>query len=126
MAMFMGHWTLRGFGLWALEEKASGAFVGYCGHFEPEGWPEHELGWSLVRDRQGRGYATEAARRAREHAYGDLGWTTLVSFIDPENHPSAKVAERLGAWREGQFELRGKTVDVWRHPGPADVTIHTT
>jgi len=125
MAMFMGHWALRGFGFWALEEKASGAFAGYCGLFEPEGWPARELGWSLVRASRGRGYATEAAGRAREPAYRDLGWTTLVSFINPDNHPSIRIAEQLGARREGPIELRGKMTVLWRHPGPADLSKDT-
>jgi RimJ/RimL family protein N-acetyltransferase len=125
MVMFIGHWTLRRFGFWALEEKASGTFAGYCGLFEPEGWPEPELGWSLLRTSRGRGLATEAARRARDYAYHDLGWTTLISFINPHNHPSIRVAERLGARREGPFELRGKMTDLWRHPGPADLSKTT-
>ena len=79
MAMMLGHWALRGYGLWAVEEKESGAFSGCVGLWRPEGWPELEAGWWLVRAKQGRGYATEAARRARAHAYDVLGARTLVS-----------------------------------------------
>ena len=71
----LGHWALRGYGHWAIEEKAGGRFVGYSGLWNPEGWPEPEVMWGLMADAHGRGYATEAARRAREFAYRKLGWT---------------------------------------------------
>lgn len=116
VAMLIGHWTLRGFGNWVLEEKASGKFAGYGGLWYPEGWPDHELMWGLLPAFRGRGYATEAAARARTYAYGDLGWTTIVSYIAPTNLPSRAVAERLGATRERSIELRGAVADVWRHP----------
>ncbi|WP_372426224.1 GNAT family N-acetyltransferase [Salinarimonas chemoclinalis] len=118
MASYAGHWQLRGYGFWALEEKASGEFVGYCGLWFPEGWPEPEVGWGLMPAFRGRGHVGEAALRARAYAYGTLGWTTLISSIDPDNHASARVAQRLGAWRDGTFDLRGEVMDVWRHPGP--------
>lgn len=116
VAMLIGHWTLRGFGNWVLEEKASGAFVGYGGLWYPEGWRDRELMWGLLPAFRGRGYATEAAGRARAYAYAELGWTTIVSYIAPTNLPSRAVAERLGATREGSIELRGAVADVWRHP----------
>lgn len=116
IATLIGHWTLRGFGNWAIEDKRSGAFVGYGGLWYPEGWPEPELMWGLVPAFRGLGYATEAASRARAYAYGELGWPTIVSYIAPENAPSRAVAARLGARPDGKFELRGAVVDVWRHP----------
>ncbi|MGJ3263778.1 MAG: GNAT family N-acetyltransferase [Salinarimonas sp.] len=118
MASYAGHWQLRGYGFWALEETASGSFVGYCGLWFPEGWPEPEIGWGLMPAFRGRGYVIEAARRVRDHAYRDLGWTTLISSIDPDNHASARVAQRLGARRDGTFDLRGEVMGIWRHPGP--------
>ena len=116
MAAYAGHWLLRGYGLWALEEKASGAFVGYSGLWFPEGWPELELGWSLVKSAWGKGYATEAARRARRYAYDELGAKTLISFIDKENFASRAVADRLAASYENVFLLRGAEVALYRHP----------
>ena len=89
MATYLGHWALRGYGNWAIEEKASGALVGYSGLWNPEGWPEPEMMWGLAADAHGRGYATEAARRARAFAYRDLGWTTLI-----ELHRSAQRCPR--------------------------------
>lgn len=118
MAMFVGHWTLRGFGNWVIEEKASGRQAGYTGLWHPFGWPEREIIWIVFEDFRGRGYAIEAARSAREHAYRRHGWPTAVSYISPDNHPSANVAKRLGARRETQITLRGHATDVWRHPPP--------
>src|SRR6186713_3440761 len=61
IAIQIGHWALRGYGSWVLEEKTSGDWVGYSGLWRPEGWPEPEVMWGLAADAQGRGYATEAA-----------------------------------------------------------------
>jgi RimJ/RimL family protein N-acetyltransferase len=118
MAMYVGHWVLRGYGLWALEEKASGRLAGYCGPWNPEGWPEPEIGWGLLKAFHGRGYATEAAQRARDFAYRELGWPTAVSYIAAENAASQRVAARLGAAFERAGELQKKPVGLYRHPPP--------
>jgi RimJ/RimL family protein N-acetyltransferase len=118
MAARAGHWSLRGYGPWALEEKASGQWVGHCGLWSPHGWPEPELIWGLAPGARGSGYATEAARRARDFAYQDLGWTTLVSCIVPENVASQRVARRMDATLERTIELRGHPSGLYRHPGP--------
>jgi RimJ/RimL family protein N-acetyltransferase len=113
MAMILGHWQLRGFGLWAVEERASGDLVGRIGFFQPEGWPGFELGWMLRRASWGKGYATEGARRALGHAFGELGRTHLISLIRPANQPSIRVAERLGQRLEGRTELFGRDALVY-------------
>jgi len=118
IAMYLGHWVLRGYGHWAIEEKASRRFVGYTGLWNPDGWPEPEVIWGLMAEVHGRGYATEAARRVREHAYRELGWRTAVSYIAPENAPSQRVAQRLGTILEGEIKLGTRTVGIHRHPGP--------
>ena len=105
MASVIGHWTLRGFGYWAVEAKDTGKFVGCVGLWFPEGWPELELGYWLTRDMQGKGYATEAALASRAFAYDVVGAKTLVSYIHPDNEPSKRVAERLGARFERVIEL---------------------
>jgi RimJ/RimL family protein N-acetyltransferase len=119
MAAFAGHWALRGYGIWALQLRDNDAFVGYCGSWSPHGWPEREIAWGLVKAHQGRGYVTEAARRARLYAYDTLGWSTVVSCIAQENAASIRVAERLGATFERAVENRGWTVGVYRHPAPS-------
>lgn len=116
LSSMAGHWSLRGHGLWAVEAKDDSRLVGWCGLLSPEGWPEPEIGWSLFAGEHGRGYATEAALRARDYAYRDLGWTTLMSLVHPDNRPSIRVAERLGARFEKSFVIRGTEVGIYRHP----------
>ncbi|MCW9042605.1 MAG: GNAT family N-acetyltransferase [Pseudopelagicola sp.] len=118
-AMEIGHWTLKGFGRWGVEVTETGAFAGIIGIFGPEGYPEPELGWDLMEGFDGKGYATEAARAARDWAYSEGGMTTLISLIAPDNTASRKVAERLGATKDGMFDhsLVGLT-EIWRHPSP--------
>lgn len=116
LALVIGHWTLRGFGLWAVEEKATGAFVGRVGCFEPDGWPQFELGYVLARPAWGRGYATESARCALGYAHDVLARKRVVSFIQPRNLASIRVAERLGGTREGEVALGGRIVHVYAYP----------
>ena len=108
MSAYIGHWQLRGFGFFVLEEKSSGAFVGYCGPWRPESWPENEIGYAILKDQQGKGYVTEAVIRSLQYAYQYLGWTTAISFIDAENSASQVVAERLGAVKDGEGLIFGQ------------------
>ncbi|HZW31265.1 MAG TPA: GNAT family N-acetyltransferase [Isosphaeraceae bacterium] len=113
MAMVLGHWQLRGFGLWALEERASGLLVGRAGCWLPEGWPGFEVGWALRRECWGRGYATEAARAAVHHAFTALGQTRVISLIRPDNARSIAVAARLGMTDCGKTDLNGNTTLIY-------------
>ena len=113
MAMILGHWRLRGYGMWAAEEAATGRLAGRIGFFNPEGWPGFELGWTLGREFWGRGYATEGARRALEYGFGELGRDRVISLIRPGNVASVRVAERLGERPEGSVELLGSPALVY-------------
>jgi len=113
IAMILGHWSLRGYGLWAVEERATGSLVGRIGLFEPEGWPGFELGWMLRRASWGKGYAIEGARRALAHAFTEMGRDHLISLIRPANQPSIRVAEKLGETLESRTELFGHDVLVY-------------
>ena len=128
LAYMMGHYVLRGYGFFALEEKAGGACIGWCGCYFPEGWPDREIGWTLLPHARGKGYATEAARRARAYAYDELGWNTAISFIAIANSASIAVAHRLGATLESTRIYRGFETGVFRHPSATDLsnakTIH--
>jgi len=119
LATFIGHYQLKGFSLFAVEEKASGKTIGWCGPWEPKGWPEPEIGYSFHQSVIGKGYATEAAIRALRHAYEDLKWTTAISMIDVDNTASKNVAEKLGAKFEKFGTLFGDTkAEIWRHAPP--------
>ncbi len=101
----IGHWAVRGFGQFAVIERASGEFAGRAGPWHPEGWPGFEIGWTLRKKFWGRGYATEAAIRCIEHAFTNLQQPHLISLIDPANTPSIRVAERVGESLEGTATL---------------------
>lgn len=120
LSAYAGGWVMRGYGKFALEEKASGRFVGLVGPWYPEGWPEPEISWTIMPWFQRRGFATEAAIRSLRFAYEELGWQTAVSCIDAKNTPSIGLAERLGAKLEGTTDLRpfGPAL-VYRHRPPA-------
>ncbi|MCI2400689.1 GNAT family N-acetyltransferase [Aliiroseovarius subalbicans] len=122
MATVIGHWALRGFGFWALEDKATRTYQGRVGLWFPHGWYEREIGWSLMDHATGRGFATEAALAARAHAYETLGWDTAISQIDPENTASKAVAQRLGAHFECMYDdPEYGPIEIWRHLSPAEV-----
>lgn len=113
MAMFVGHWQLRGFGVWAVAERASGTLVGRVGLHFPEGWPDREIAWTLARPYWGCGFALEAARAALAYAFGPLDWQRAISLIDPDNRRSIRLAERLGERFEGEVTLRGYRLSLY-------------
>jgi RimJ/RimL family protein N-acetyltransferase len=114
LATMVGHWSLRGYGLWAAEERSSGVLVGRIGFWNPEGWPGFELGWILRRSCWGRGYATEGARAALQYAFTQLGQPQVISLIQPANAASIRVAQRLGERLLETIELMGKPALVYR------------
>lgn len=123
LATEIGHWTLRGYGRWALEERETGAFCGVAGLWYPAGWPEPEVGWDLMNGFEGRGYATEAGEAARCYAYETVGLPTLISVVAHGNTGSASVARRLGAtFERDMVHSRFGQVQVWRHPAPETLT----
>lgn len=113
MAATIGHWFLRGYGLWAVEQKSSGKLIGRVGFFNPAEWLGFELGWALARDAWGKGYATEAARRALAYGFDEMQREKVISLIDPNNRASIKVAERLGEKVTGATELFGHKVLIY-------------
>jgi RimJ/RimL family protein N-acetyltransferase len=113
MAMVIGHRQLRGYGFWAVEERASGEMIGRVGCWRPEGWPGLEVGWTLRRAFWHRGYATEAARASVEYAFRALGQARVISLIAPENTASIRVAQRLGERPRGEWEVFGTKVIIY-------------
>lgn len=118
-AVYSGHWALRGYGPWALQDKASGQFVGLSGLWYPEGWIEPEITWALVPGQHGKGFATEAALRALQAAYEEFGWTTAVSVVSVNNTASQAVAQRMGATLEREVQYRHGAAHLYRHAAPA-------
>lgn len=116
-AMLIGHWQIRGYGFFCVLDKKTREYLGRVGHWFPEGWPEREIGWTLMEKAEGKGIAKEAAMAAREYAYRTLGWETAISLIDPENNRSIALAKRLGAQYEREFSHADKgLMGIYRHP----------
>ena len=113
LAMCLGHWELRGYGLWGAEERATGRVVGRVGLYNPEGWPGLEVGWAFARDTWGRGYATEGGAASLRWAFSELGADHVISVIHPDNIASRRVAEKAGFRKEGL--LRGATFHRGAH-----------
>jgi RimJ/RimL family protein N-acetyltransferase len=103
----------NGFGLWALEVRESGEFIGFAGlsvpGFEAHFTPAVEVGWRLARSAWGSGYATEAARAALRFGFEEAGLEEVVSFTTVDNDRSRAVMERLGMSRDPG--------DDFDHPG---------
>ncbi|MQC17679.1 MAG: N-acetyltransferase [Chloroflexi bacterium] len=116
----LGQWALRGYGSFAVEESATGQFVGRAGILHPYDWPGPELAYALDQPFWGRGYATEACREVLAWARSEAHLGELVSFIYPENEASKAVVRRLGAERGLDVTLMGiDGLECWHHAVPA-------
>ncbi len=113
IAGMLGHWQLLGYGMWAVERKSDGVFLGRAGFINPPGWPGFEIGWTLAREHWGHGYASEAARAALAYAFEVLGRERAVSLIRPGNDRSIRVAEKLGERLTGEVEMLGSKALVY-------------
>ncbi|MGH7947992.1 MAG: GNAT family N-acetyltransferase [Candidatus Binataceae bacterium] len=114
MASFIGHWELRGYGVWAVEEKSSREFVGRVGLWKPEGWPGLEAIWTIAPSRWGKGYAPEAARESIRYAFEELNVDHVISLIRPDNAKSIRVAEKVGERLDRQIDLFGTLTNVYQ------------
>ncbi|WP_054708283.1 GNAT family N-acetyltransferase [Bacillus sp. JCM 19041] len=113
-------WTLAnynqyGVGLWIVEDKMTGAFLGQCGIVpqEIDGKIEMEIGYLFVRSVWGNGYATEAALACKNYGFEQMKLNKIISLPDVNNLPSIKVAERIGMSIEKTIEKWGKEVHVY-------------
>lgn len=125
LASIAGSWALNGFSMFSFIEKATGRWVGRGGPWQPYGWPGTEVGWGIIADAQGKGYAKEAATAAIDWAFDVLGWSEVIHCIDPENAPSIGVARALGSSVvrrqvpapppiEATWDLYGQSREAWR------------
>ncbi len=120
-----GSWVLQGFAMFSVLEKATGRWVGRIGPWRPEGWPGPEVGWGLLREFWGKGYALEASIASIDWAFDHLGWTEVIHSIAPENTASQQLAQRLGSRLRGPgklpppydtvpMEIWGQSREEWR------------
>ena len=78
MHAMAGSWALQGYAMFSVLERTTGRWVGRVGPWMPDGWPGTEVGWGVLREFWGRGYATEAAEAAVDWAFDHLGWTRVI------------------------------------------------
>jgi RimJ/RimL family protein N-acetyltransferase len=112
-AVIAGHWALHGFGMFAVEEKSSGKYIGRVGPWFPPGWPGFEVGWGIAKEFRGNGYAVEAAKAAIDWVFASFEIDRIIHCIDLENAASQRVALRLGARKDRKIDLFGHRADVW-------------
>lgn len=115
MLSFIGHWHLRDFGFFVVEDGKTGEMAGYCGAQLPLDKLEPELGWGIYPEFQGRGYATEAMHAVLDFAASKLGWRTAISLITHDNLASQAVARKLGGALERHVDISGMRYGVYRH-----------
>ncbi|MDP5307648.1 GNAT family N-acetyltransferase [Paracoccus spongiarum] len=118
----VGHWVLRGYGMFVIALRGEDRPLGMAGPWFPEGWPEREIGWTIwTAEAEGKGYALEATTAARDFAFGTLGWDTAVSYVNADNARSIALARRLGATldRDAAAPDFDESCLVFRHPAPA-------
>ena len=129
MAVMVGSWTLLGYSMFSVIEKATGRWIGRLGPWRPGGtegdWPGYEIGWGIIADAQGKGYAVEGASAAIDWAFDTLGWEEMIHCIDRNNTASIKLAERLGSYKQREdvalpapvnalVDIWGQTRDEWQ------------
>jgi RimJ/RimL family protein N-acetyltransferase len=118
--MFMcmcGAWAMTGIAMFSVIEKSSGKWVGRLVPWFPEGGPNHEVGWGIMREHWGKGYATEGAAATMDYAFDVLGWTEVIHCIEENNVASQGVAKRLGSRNQGRVKMPAPyehfVVDAW-------------
>lgn len=114
-ASYLGHWQIRGFGFFSVDDKETGEWVGRVGPWMPESWPGLECGWAIKSEHWGKGYAPEAA-------IASIRWTfdrfpelsRIISIIDGDNKNSQAVASKIGETKSSEsFEFWSFKLDVW-------------
>ena len=112
-----GAWKIQGFSMFSVVEKATGQWIGRPGPWFPLDWPGTEVGWGIIPERQGKGFALEGSIAAMDYAADVLMWNEIVHTIDPDNEPSKAVARRLGSTILRQARMpapyEDHVVDVW-------------
>ncbi|MBV9989997.1 MAG: GNAT family N-acetyltransferase [Alphaproteobacteria bacterium] len=113
-----GHWALLGFGFWGIFEKPSGRRIGEAGILDvkrdivPSFHGVPEIGWGLLPEVHGKGYATEAVAAIIAWAEGHFGRVRMVCIIDPDNAPSLRVAARSGFKEFARTTYKGDTIAI--------------
>ncbi|MBO6789929.1 MAG: GNAT family N-acetyltransferase [Dinoroseobacter sp.] len=114
----IGHWEIRGFGMWMIHDKATDEALGMAGGWQPAAWPEREIAWIIFPGKGGQGYGLEATDACRRYLYVEQGWDGAVSYLDPKDLASIRLAERLGCKRDDAAKTIDNNDSAYRHPVP--------
>jgi RimJ/RimL family protein N-acetyltransferase len=112
-----GAWSVRGYAMFSMIRRDTGQWIGRTGPWMPEGWPGQEVGWGVMREYAGQGYAKEAAIASMDYAFDVLGWDKVIHTIHPDNVGSIALAKSLGSSNLGPCTLpapmHDMRVDAW-------------
>ena len=124
MASVIGHWSIRGYGFFSVENRETGEWVGRVGPWYPEGWPAPEIGWTIAREHWGKGFATEAGLACVDYAFETLGWQRVIHVILKGNEQSVAVARKLGSrfieTKQGLPGVTDQEVEIYAQDAPRD------
>ena len=112
----LAHWGRHGFGQWMFRDRATGAMVGRGGpqHTMASGRDEIELGWVIMPERWGQGFATEVARASLEVVFGPLALEEVIAYTQPDNFASRRVMEKSGFWYEREIRFEAERFVLYR------------
>lgn len=108
MAMYARH----GFGLYKVELKEDGTPMGMCGLLKRESLPEVDIGFAFFPRFWGQGYAREAALAVLSHGRTKWGLKRILAIVDPDNHSSIKLLEKLGFGFQRRVRMPGAAADI--------------
>ena len=112
-------WSERGFGPWAVVDKASGELLGHAGLQPLEDTGDVQLAYYLGRSAWGRGIATEAGEAAVRFGFEQLPLGRILAVVRPENRASQRVLEKLGFAYDHEARHYGADVQVWKREASA-------
>ena len=96
LAYDIGHWHLRGYGMWSAYRRDDGKMAGGVGLVWPPGWPCPELTWWIMPDARRQGFAFEISRAVIAFGYENLNWDTVRTYMNDENKAAQRLAQKLG------------------------------
>lgn len=119
LAQDVGHWQLRGYGVWIIQPKGTDSGVGTCGFAWPTGWPRRELTWWIAPHARRLGYAKEASQAVIAHAYTVWQWPIVETHMKDENTAARRLVESLGGTRVAREPFPdGHDRDIFHIPPP--------
>jgi RimJ/RimL family protein N-acetyltransferase len=105
LASLIGHWALRGFGVYAVEDLVTRQLQGCSGLWEPHGWPCREFVFWFTADAYGSGRAVRAARLSIDVVNAAFSQEAITGFIHPKNHLALALASEIGGTIQGEEPL---------------------